>query len=164
MPRSFLYPLPSYLDGRLTVKLYNRWLDAKALWLFKRDKEHRKPYVAKSSKALYKSLIHLAVVNSDGRDPYTGDKLSWELISTWPGSKKTPAEQERGETFDRKYALLPTIDHKDPDVLDFEIVSWRINLCKNYMTPEEFIALCRKVIRHRSKNPSACYGQYIRQT
>jgi hypothetical protein len=60
MPRSFLYPLPSFLAGRVTVGLYNRWLDAKALWLFKRDKKRRKPYAAKSSKALYKSLIHLA--------------------------------------------------------------------------------------------------------
>ena len=33
--QSFLYPLPSFLAGRVTIGLYSRWLDAKALWLFK---------------------------------------------------------------------------------------------------------------------------------
>jgi hypothetical protein len=151
MPRSFLYPLPSYLAGRVTAKLYNRWLEAKALWLFTRDRERRKSYVAKSSNALYKSLIHLAVVNSDGRDPYTGEKLAWELISTWTGRKKTLAERETGETFDRKYMLLPTVDHCDPDAPDFEIVSWGVNMCKNYLSPSEFVALCRLVARRSRK-------------
>jgi len=58
-----VHPLPSFLNGRLTQSQYNRWLEQRARNLFSRDKQRRKAYALKSSKALYKSFIHLAVVN-----------------------------------------------------------------------------------------------------
>ena len=130
----------------MTVRQYSKWLNAKAHTLILRDKKRGKTYAFKASEAVYQSLVHLAVVNSGGLDPYTGEKLAWELLGTWTNKKTdNPLLQER------KYALLPTIDHKDPDGLDFEIVSWRINLCKNYLTPKEFVALCKLVARRSQK-------------
>ena len=143
MQQSFLYPLPGFLSGVVTERAYNRWLHRKAQWIFHRDQKRGKPYTAKSTRALYKALIHLAIVDGGECDPYTGEKLAWELIGTWDTSREQP------EGYEEKFARLPTVDHKDPNVLDFEIVSWRVNTCKNYLTPEKFIALCRLVARRR---------------
>jgi len=52
---------------------------------------------------------------------------------------------------EKKYALLPTIDHRDPSMkeLDFELCSWMINCCKSNRTPEEFVELCATVYKYR---------------
>jgi hypothetical protein len=71
-------------------------------------------------------------------------------VGTWVGANRKSPE-DAPEMFEGRYALMPTIDHKDPDALDFEIVSWRVNSCKKFLTPEQFVALCGLVVRHRSK-------------
>jgi hypothetical protein len=40
---------------------------------------------------------------------------------------------------------MPTIDHVDPNRLDFEICSWKINDAKSDMTREEFVNMCSTV-------------------
>lgn len=97
-------------------------------------------------RALYKALIHHAVVNKGEYDPYTGEKLAWELVSTWDTSRKQP------EGYEKKFALLPTIDHVVPDALEPEICSWQVNKAKNDLTPQEFVALCRTIVKYGSKN------------
>jgi len=49
------------------------------------------------------------------QDPYNGEKLQWELIGTWDSTHKQP------DGYKKKFALLPTVDHIDPDMLEFEI-------------------------------------------
>jgi len=163
MGRPYIYPLPSFLAGRVTQQQYSLWLEGRTKWLYKRDRKRGKPY-AKSLqginsinsgrpstkngiRAFYKSLIHLAVVNCGPNDPYTGEKLSWELIGTWTN---TNYEERLPDSYGEKYALMPTVDHRDPDVLEFEICSWKINDAKGDLDPKEFIALCRCVARHSS--------------
>jgi hypothetical protein len=148
MPQSSIYPVPSFLAGILTERQYRHWLECKAHWLFRRDKKRGKKYA--NSEALYKALIHLAVVNAGKYDPYTGEKLAWKLIGTWAGEKAVDP-QDAPESFRHTYTLMPTIDHRDPEVLDFEIISWRVNTCKNYLTPKEFIAFCGRVAAHSKK-------------
>jgi hypothetical protein len=149
MPRyNPLHPLPRFLKGRITQGQYSRWLDNRAHGIFARDKARGKAYARKASKAHYKSLIHLAVVNNGEFDPFTGERLAWELVGTWKHKK---AEEIPGN-FAGEFALMPTIDHKDPDALDFEICSWRVNLSKGHFTPREFISFCRRVVRCSSKN------------
>jgi hypothetical protein len=148
-PRPFIYPVPGFLSGRVTQKQYSRWLEGRGKDLFTRDRQRRKPFALKSSRSLYKSLIHYAVVNAGEFDPFTGDRLSWELIGTWTDVN---TEARRPDAYDAKYALMPTVDHKDPDVLEFEICSWKINNAKGNLTPREFIALCKRIARHCSKN------------
>jgi hypothetical protein len=159
MPQSSIYPLPSFLAGVITPRQYRHWLECKAHWLFRRDKKRGKPYAKSPSaffgrqcctikgEALYKSLIHLAVVNSGPFDPYPGEKLAWKLIGTWAGEKAVDP-QDAPKSFRRTCTLMPTIDHRDPDTLDFEVVSWRVNTCKSYMTPKEFVAFCGRVVKH----------------
>jgi hypothetical protein len=119
MPQLLIYPLPSFLQDVMTARQYNRWLHKKAQMLFQRDRKRGMQYALKGSQALYKALINLAVVNGGGRDPYTNEKLAWELVGTWEGGK-TKDPQNTPEVFENKYSLLPTIDHRDPDQLDFE--------------------------------------------
>ena len=145
-----LFPLPGFLAGRITPAQYEKWLDRRAVHLRALDKQRKRPYSFKNSIAVYKALIHFAVVNSGQYDPYTGETLKWELIGTWVG-RKTTDPQDAPEKFEGKYALMPTIDHRDPDALEFEIISWRVNSCKNYLIPKEFIALCGRVFRHQLK-------------
>jgi hypothetical protein len=145
-----LYPLPSFLSGRITPEHYAKWLDGRAVGCLKKDRKRKRPYAFKSNIKLYKALIHHAVVDAGEYDPFTGEKLAWELVGTWVGGHRKTRE-DVPEMFEGRYALMPTVDHRDPDALDFEICSWRINSCKNYLQPKEFIALCRRVVSHSSK-------------
>jgi hypothetical protein len=140
-----LFPLPKILAGRITPAQYEKWLGRKAERLRIRDKKEKRPYAFKASIAVYKALIHLAAVNTGELDPYTGERLCWELISTWDTSHEQP------QGYERKFALLPTVDHVNPDVLEFEICSWKINKAKSDLGPAEFVELCKKVAGYRLK-------------
>lgn len=85
----------------------------------RKDRERKRPYTAKSDIKLYKAFIHLAVVNSGGYDPYTGERLAWELVCTWVGGNRKSTDAPP-EMFEGRYALMPTVDHRDPDALEFE--------------------------------------------
>jgi hypothetical protein len=136
------YPLPAFLEGRCNPADFYKWLDVKGQTLLRRDKKRGKPYARNSTIAPYKEKIYAAVIKCGERDPYTGDPLAWELIGTWDTSKPHPDE------YKKQFALMPTVDHTDPDVLEFEICSWMVNECKSYLTPKEFLALCKKIANH----------------
>jgi hypothetical protein len=139
------YPLPSFLEGRLAPAVYYKWLNVKAITLLKRDRKRKKAYAVAATMPVYKSKIHNAVNAGGERDPYTGEELAWELIMTWDTSHDQP------DGYKKKFALMPTVDHTNPDVLEFEICSWEINDAKCDLDPTEFVALCKKVVDHSSK-------------
>jgi len=132
------YPLPGFLEGRCDPAVFAKWLDAKADTLETRDKKRGKPYAMTATKSGYKEKIYRAVLNSGACDPYTGDLLAWEMIGTWDTSTDHPEE------YKRRFALMPTVDHTDPDVLEFEICSWLVNECKSYLKPDEFLGVCTR--------------------
>ncbi len=133
------YPLPGFLEGKCPPSVYFKWLNCKADTLLKRDKKRGKAYAATATKSVYKEKIHWAVTDHGQYDPYTGEALAWELIATWDTSHQQP------DGYKKQFALMPTVDHVTPDELEFEICSWRINDCKNDLTPKEFIKLCANV-------------------
>jgi hypothetical protein len=133
------YPLPAFLEGHCEPSVFYKWVNCKARTLLRRDKRRGKPYAKTATRATYKDKIHQAVFESGERDPFTGDLLAWELIGTWDSSTT------HSEEYERQYALMPTIDHSNPDILNFEICSWLVNDCKSYLTPDEFKVLCQKV-------------------
>jgi len=137
------YPLPFYLKGICTPAVYSKWLDNKADTLLKRDKKRRKPYAANATDSLYKQKIHQAVIEGGQFDPFTGDALQWELISLWDTS------HDQNENYKKRFALMPTVDHIDPDLLEFEICSWMTNDCKSDLNPAEFVALCKRIAKYR---------------
>ena len=93
------------------------------------------------TKAVYKGKIHNAVVESGERDPYTGQALDWALISKWDTSHAHP------EGYKRRFALMPTVDHITPAVLEFEICSWQINVARSSL--EELLLDYEDFLRQR---------------
>ncbi len=118
----------------MTDKAYKKWLSRKATAHYKRDKARGFKNI---SGALYKEQIHQAVQASRGRDAYTGELLSWKLISQYRN---------------RKFNSLPTADHcHECDGGGFKICSWLVNDMKKDMTEKEFFVMCKKVLKHQKK-------------
>lgn len=142
-----IYVPPPFLTDICTQKIYERWLDVHAENLYVRDRDQHRPYALASSKSQYKMTIQRAVYASGLNDPYTGERMKWELMGTWDIVKG----HGQPDSYKKEYYLLPTVDHTDPwaDSLEFEICSWRINCCKGGLTPDEFVGVCRKVGEYR---------------
>ncbi len=136
------YQLPQFLIGVATQEKYARWLNAKAAAHVRRDKKLRPDITT----AMYKVLIHEAVLRSNGNDAYTGEALDWSLLSTWDNEKA----KKYGSRYKSEFALLPSVDHVSErrGPTDFTICSWRTNDAKNDLSVKEFVELCKKVVRH----------------
>jgi hypothetical protein len=140
MPRK--HSTPAFLDGIVSPVAYERWLERKAVAHLKRDRTRDRP----ATRPLYKEAIHAAVLQSGGRDWYTGEELDWRLISTY----RNEASKAGRHGYKSGFALLPTVDHIDSGAIEssFRICSWRTNDAKNDLTPEQFISLCVSVLTH----------------
>jgi len=139
-----VYFLPDFLQGRITGVWYNRWLTRKAKYIIAEDRKKHRPCAQNATAQQYKGLIHAAVWNSGRFDPFTGDTLGWELVCTWDDANvKNP-----DPGLMKRYALLPTVDHIDQYAITpaFEICSWLVNRCKADQTPEEFVAMCERIV------------------
>lgn len=138
-----LYPLPAFLNEVMTRERYARWLHHKAAAHVKRD---RKRVTWPVTVSAYKTAIHAAVEASGGLDFYTGERLRWELISTYDN-----AESKAGRSvYKAGFALLPSVDHVsgEGDGYDFVICGWRTNDSKHDMSLADFVVLCRRVVAH----------------
>ena len=138
------YQLPENI--RINQITYEKWLAKKAKSIRKRNKIKDK--IEKYSTENYKIAIHKAVCESAGKDFYTGEKLDWSLISKFDGKEA----KKDGIKYIKKFALLPTVDHyTNRNNLDFVICSWIVNDAKSHLSHDEFISLCKKVIKHSEK-------------
>jgi hypothetical protein len=144
MPRK--YEIPRFLKEIVTQERYERWLKREALRHLRRDRRKRGNTSATNEE--YKTAIHRAVVESGGRDSYTGNALNWSLISTY----KNEASKSGGRHYRAQFALLPTVDHADDGhgPADFKICSCRTNDAKSDLTLAEFVQLCKDVVSHQS--------------
>ena len=146
------YFLPDFLQGRVELSVYRKWLIEHGCSLFIRDAKMKRPCAAGSNETIYTELIHAAVQRSGKSDPFTGQELAWEIINTWD----TKAPWAHDPAVMKKFAPLPTVDHKYPSAaaLDFEICSLAINESKSSLTPEEFVAQCGKIVEFRKNRVS----------
>ncbi len=94
------YSLPSVLEGKCDEGAYLKWLTNK-----KNAHARRKNLQCRLGNA--KLAIHRAVEDHDGRDPYTGRPLRWDLINTY----RNEESKREGRDYRRKNADLPTVDH-----------------------------------------------------
>lgn len=69
------FRLPPFLEGRVASEIYNRWLERKAAAHVKRDKG--RGHTTANVKD-YREAIHEAVLDSGGKDVYTGEDLAWK--------------------------------------------------------------------------------------
>ena len=136
------YTLPMFL-GTITQASYTRWLGGRSIAHVRRDKKRGNTTAINEA---YKMAIHRAVLESDGRDYYTGELLDWSLI----GQYDNAASKEMRRHYKAKFARLPTVDHVGDGLgaADFKICSWRTNDAKHDLTHIEFVELCRRVVAH----------------
>jgi hypothetical protein len=138
------YFLPDFLSGIITEQQYIKWLGRKARHIYYADVEAKRPCAANSSAKQYKELINAAIHATGKIDPFTGDTMSWTLVGTWDDSKQKDPDEETV----KKFGMMPTVDHVDPEgkTAGFEICSWLVNRCKANQTPDEFLALCERIV------------------
>lgn len=142
-PLAESYPLPSFLEGKLSAEIYVRWVRNRADAHVKRDLKRGH---TEATKRNYRRLIHAAVVASNGLDCYTGEMLDWHLIGTYNN-----AESKLGRhAYKKGFGLLPSVDHLDAaaTVAEIRICAWRTNDAKHDLSTAEFIALSRRVLEH----------------
>ena len=141
MPKK--YGLPKFLAGTVSQEAYERWLRRKAQAHVRRDRARGKESALGER---YRDLIHSAVVESGGRDAYTGKALDWRLISKYDNDNS----RSDGLKYKHAFALLPTVDHlaDAKNQAAFRICGWRTNDAKHDLDMPEFLALCRAVLRH----------------
>lgn len=145
------YTASSYVRETVDQALYASWLHKKAMAHVKRD---RKRWKAEIRVAEYKQAIHEAVLNGNGFDPYTGEKLDWHLIGKFDNESAKGA----GSTYKKKFRLLPTVDHLDHRHSRnprFQICSWEVNDAKSDLTHDEFIQLCGRITRFSNIHASS---------
>ena len=140
------YELPDFLAGICSQEHYVRWLQRKATAHARRDRRRGNPDARISE---YKQAIHEAVFRGGDRDAYTDEKLDWALISTYDNTES----KKRGRAYKKGFALLPTVDHVGDGTgkPDFVICSWRTNDAKSDLSLKEFLALCRRVLKHSGR-------------
>ena len=137
------YQRPNFLDEIITQEAYEKWLHRKALTHVKRDRNRGNNSAIVEE---YKIAIHNAVIECNGFDSYTNEKLDWTLISTYNNKES----KQYGRIYKKKFALLPSVDHVDDGLGSpkFKICSWRTNDAKNDLSLEEFVELCKKVVEN----------------
>jgi hypothetical protein len=155
-----LYFLPDFLNGVLSLDQYRKWIEDKAHHVFVKDQKRHRPCVAGHSCADYKMAVHQAICSNGPLDPFTGEEMGWKLVGVLDPDKA----REDKRIFARKYGTLPSIDHIDPAAieLDFEVCSLLVNTCKNNLTADEFVGLCKKVAAFRSNAiPGTSQGRVL---
>jgi hypothetical protein len=135
--------LPPFLEGKVTLATYDRWLQRKAAAHAKRD---RKRFDQWKSSSNYRDEIHQAVLRSRGRDAYTGEDLDWSLLSKYNNEESKAGRHG----YKAGFALLPTVDHIESDnrIATFCICGWRTNDAKHDLSITSFLALCERVLKH----------------
>ncbi len=143
------YVRPPFLPPEVTQASYLRWLSRKSIAHVRRDKRRGN---IKAVNEAYKMAIHQAVIDSTGKDHYTGEPLNWTLLSRYNNDES----KEKRRHYKASFALLPTVDHVGDGlgVAEFKICGWRTNDAKNDLTHEEFIELCRRVIAYFDRRES----------
>ena len=144
------YSLPSFLSGQVPQEVYERWLRRKAQAHVKRDRQRGNNAAIGQA---YRDSIHQAVIQSGGRDAYTGEELDWSLLSQYDNDQS----KEHGRRYKHQFALLPTVDHVGDGTgeADFQICSWRTNDAKHDLKMPEFLDVCRAVLKHHGYDVTA---------
>jgi hypothetical protein len=136
------HTFPAFLEGKVAPVAYERWLSRKAAAHVKRDRKRGHTCTGSS----YRDGIHTAVVESLGRDAYTGEELHWQLISTYTNEDSRQGRHH----YKAGFALLPTVDHVAAEAMSatFKICAWRTNDAKNDLSWEAFLELCARALTH----------------
>lgn len=126
--------ITSYLSSyKREYKIYKRQINLaiqKKIYFFM--------YLKKKYKGKQMSKLPITkndVINKFGENPVcylSGKKLNWEDASTYSFDHKLPISRGGESTID-----------------NMGICDYKVNQCKNNLTPEEFIQMCKDVLLHQ---------------
>lgn len=136
------YDLPKFLEGKIVRGAYTIWLTRKARSLRKRDR--KRGYFLNYTNEKYKIKIHKAIIESKGKDYYTGEKIDWGKMGKYDNEQS----KKDGRDYWKKIWDAPSVDHYDSSKnLVFKICTILTNDMKNHMDENEFIERCKKVVK-----------------
>ena len=146
------YPIPLVLtNAGISQDLYGKWLDKVTTPHLLRD---RKRLVGQTiERKVYRVAIHKAVVESNGKDYYTGEPLNWKLLQHFSGSTvSTTAKGSKRASQE----MTPTLDHENLSAKHpvFRICSMRTNKCKSDYSIDTLLDFSRKLIAYQSTKGS----------
>jgi len=95
------YQLPEFLVGVITQERYERWLQRKSIAHVRRDQRRGNP---SARNVEYKIAIHDAILQSEGLDAYTKERLDWSLLGKWNNEHA----KKRGRHHKREFYRLPS--------------------------------------------------------
>jgi hypothetical protein len=152
------YLCPDWLKLRkVTDGEYASWLDRQANSILKR--EARKGKRSFPARAELKQALHSAAKKSNGSDPYSGAKFCVKhLRGGWCDEQKHLKGNRHHLTLRRNQ---PSFDHvKGLGQKQFELCTRETNFAKSFMSPKQFLDLCRRVVRFQKKiaTPDATNG------
>ena len=135
--------LPPFLERKLSLATYERWLQRKAAAHAKRDQKRFDDWKSGSN---YRNDIHQAILQTGGKDTYTGEDLDWSLLSKYNNEESKAGRHG----YKVGFALLPTVGHIESNnrKAAFCIGGWRTNDAKHDLSITAFLALCEKVLKH----------------
>ena len=141
------YARPEWLKRQgITDAEYARWLQKQAKSIWNRGRESGKSVHAKPEDL--KQALHRAAHDSDGRDPYTGAKFYVKHFRAgWEDEQAHLRGNRHHLTLRRN---MPSFDHvKGLKRRAYQLCTRETNCAKSFMSPKQFVDLCRRVTRHR---------------
>ena len=135
------YSIPAFLRGQCTAQRYRVWIFAKATANYKRDSGRGNNEITRQA---YRKAIHQAVIASGGVDAYTGLPLDWHLIGTYDNE----TSREQGEPIRKDWGTCRQSITSGMGLgrQTSRSASWPQRR-QNDLTIEEFIELCKQVLR-----------------
>lgn len=150
------YPCPAWLKCRgITEADYARWLDKQTRSVWNREVARGK--TVHSTRRNLKQALHRAAHESDGSDPYSGARFYVKHFdSGWEDKQAHLLGNRHHLTLRRN---MPSFDHvKGLGCSTYQLCTRETNSAKSYMSPAQFIGLCRRVARHCGPAPQVPVG------
>lgn len=143
--RNYTCHVPEFIfNAGASCEEYQAWLNRKIASV--KSAEKKKGYSSKKLEEIQKDnlreAIHEAVKDHGDRDFYTGEKIKWHKINdAMPTGEGWAIRKEGGD--------YPSPDHfNGTEHRIFRICSLRVNWAKAALTHEEFVDLCKAVVKH----------------
>lgn len=138
---------PRFINQRgITDDAYRAWLSEQGKNIWKR--EGRLDKRGFPDKASLVAALHAAVLRSGGKDAYTGMPIDWRFLrNDWVDANKGNANNRHLMTLRRG---MPVFDHvRGLGGNKYALCRRITNHAKSFMSPAQFVQLCREVVRHQ---------------
>lgn len=140
------YSCPDWLRQRkISDCEYGKWLERQTRQIWNREAQKGKHACA--SREVLKLVLHRAASASTGYDPYSGARFFVKHMRT--GWVDRQAHLNGSRHYRTLRRAMPTFDHVNGlGKCAYELCTWETNSAKSFMSPMQFVDLCRRVTAH----------------